>query len=181
MKISKCPKCRKEHGFLAFRTVQRGNKKYPYVCHYDKKKYQLQMKDYLSGRQKSKPNGRTCCAIRIDQAEDLDFVEDWYNEYLKTIKRIHTKYYRFGFMNQKKLRKFLEGTPYNFRIEKTRQAFVKDKHWEIDWRFCENLLKKAGYSLDPRRRIMKEIFFRFEIGHDKKGYKTEFLYAVFLD
>ena len=42
MKIAKCPKCRKKSGFLAFKNVQRGNKKYPYVCHYDKKKYEQQ-------------------------------------------------------------------------------------------------------------------------------------------
>ena len=181
MKISKCPKCHKESGFLSFRKVQRGNTKYPYVCHYDKKKYALQMEDYLDGKRKSKPNGRTCCSIRIDQAEDLDFEDNWFEKYWKTIKRIHSKYYRYEFMSQIELKEFLNEIPMHARLEKTRQTFVKHKHWKEDWAFCEKLLEKGGYALDPRRKIMKDIYFKIEFGTRNKEYKHGFLHALFLD
>ena len=181
MKIAKCPNCGKENGFLAFRQVQRGNKKYPYVCHYDKKKYETQKIEYLSGRRKSKPSGRKCCNIRLFDTMRMDFAGDWFVKYLKIIKRIHTKYYKFGFMNKNELKKFLEDPPGNLMLERKRQEFSEDTHWKEDWTYCENLLKKAGYLLDPRKRIMKDIFFRFEFGSSHVGHKNAVLGWIFLD
>lgn len=183
MKVVSCPNCHKKNGFLAFRNVQRGKKKYPYVCHYDPTKYEEQMKDYLSGKRKSKPTGRKCCSITLFNATCLDFAEDWFPEYLNIIKKIHRNYLRYGFMNENELRRFCKKIPYMFRLEKTRKEFVKNKHWKKDWTLAEKFLKNAGYSAYlARTKIMKDIFFRFELGRKhRNGYKHQLLYMVFLD
>ncbi len=181
MKIAKCPRCHKKSGFLAFRKVQRGDKQYPYVCHYDKRKYEKQKIEYLSGRQKSKPSGRKCCNIRLFDTMMMDFVGDWFLEYLKIIRRIHSKYYKFGFMNKVELKIFLEDPPGNLMLERKRKEFAENKHWNEDWKYCEQLLRKAGYLLDPRIRIMKDIFFRIEWGSNRVGHKNAVLGWIFLD
>jgi len=183
MKITWCPNCHQENGFLAFRSVQRGNKKYPYICHYDKKRYEQQKKDYLQGKRKSKPTGRKCCNVRLFDAVRLHFSGKGFVEYFKTLNRIHSKYYRFGFLNNnKEIKNFLNGTFGSRGLEKTRRAFVNDEHWNEDWKHCESFLKKAGYSSDLiRKKIMVDIVFDIDQRVGKKGFKSEFLWNVFLD
>jgi len=182
MKIAQCPNCRKENGFLAFRKVKPRNQKYPYICHYDSDLYEKQKNNYLSGKRKSKPTGRKCCSISLFSAVTLNFSEEWFAEYLKIIKKIHQKYLKYGFMTKDQFVNYCNRPPTMYAIKRIRDLFVKNPHWSENWQSAENLLQKAGYSdILIQKKIMKDIYFRFELRRTIKGFKHEFLFLVFLD
>jgi len=183
MKVKKCPNCKRKNGFLAFREVKLGNQKYPYIAHYDPAKYEKEKKDYLSGKRKSKPGGRKVCTISLWETLSLDFNEDWYKDYLKLIEKIHRKFHRFGFMNNKELNEFGKNFPKMFRLEKIREKFIKNLHWHEDWKHSQRLLEKIGYSkVLANKKIRVDIFFRFELSRvNTNDFKHQFLYNIFLD
>ncbi len=183
MKVKNCPNCRRKNGFLAFREVRIGNQKYPYVCHYDSNKYEKEKKDYFSGKRKSKPNGRTCCNLSLFKVSTLDFSEDWFEDYVKSIKKIHRKFLRFGFMNNEELNEFVANTHEMFRLGKIREEFIKNPHWKDEWKQSQRYLKEAGYSdALAKEKIRKDIYFRFELKRGKKNdFKHQFLSNIFLD
>ena len=183
MRVVECPNCRKKDGFLAFRTVKYRNQKYPYICHYDPSRYQEQKKNYILGKRKSKPTGRRCCSISLFDSTKLDFSEEWFKDYLELIKKIHTNFLRFGFMSFEELKELCKGVPEMFKLEKTREEFIKNPHWQNEWKHSQLLLEKAGYSKDlAKKKIRDDIFFRFELSRVKiNDFKHQFLYTVFLD
>jgi len=183
MKVEKCPNCTRKNGFLAFREVRIRNQKYPYVRHYDPAKYEKEKKDYLSGKRKSKPSGKKCCNLSLFKAATLDFAGNWFVEYIKIIKQIHRKFLRFGFMNVKELNDFENKFPRFLVLKKIREKFIKNSHWQEEWKRAQRLLQDAGYSQDlANKKIRLDLFFRFELGRiKKKDFKHQLLHNIFLD
>lgn len=80
MRVYRCTKCEKRGGYLVFRSTKKNNYKYPYVGHYDSLK-------------KSK---RTWCSLNKAQLNQIEFNEDWYEKYIRLIRKIQIKYRELG-------------------------------------------------------------------------------------
>lgn len=181
MRIEKCPKCHKEGGFLTFRQTKILSRQYPYVGHYDPTKYSKEKMSYANGKRKSKPNGRRWCLITDFEMLNVDFLDNWYCEYLKLVKRIYQKYNQHGFRDLDYVKIMCE-IPHSINLERIRQEFMEEKEWKQIWEKADELLRQNGFpECDTQKRIRSDILWKHVFFRTDSKHPDEILTRILLD